>query len=70
MTDMNLPRGYRWANELECLKYADDRDSLPGVIVVKLTVDSTGTPYDQDEADLAVPKTTLSAEISDRWYPR
>lgn len=62
MSDANLPRGYRWANELECEQYAADRDSLSGVVVVKLSVDSTGAPYDQDEADLAVPKTKTKGQ--------
>ena len=48
MTD--LPPGYRWATEEEM-----DR---PDAIVVPLTADSTGRPYVQDEADLAVPEVT------------
>lgn len=45
MTD--LPYGYRWALEEDM-----DRDDA---IVVMRTVDASGIPYTQDEADLAVP---------------
>lgn len=41
------PAGYRWANE--------DEMDRPDAIVVPLTVDNTGVPYTEDEADLAVP---------------
>ncbi|HUG50146.1 MAG TPA: hypothetical protein VLZ78_04030 [Terrimesophilobacter sp.] len=41
------PKGYRWARE--------DEIDRPDAIVVPLTVDESGHPYTQDEADLAVP---------------
>lgn len=45
----DLPTGYRWANE-------EETENPPaGAILVPLTTDSTGRPYAQDEADLAVP---------------
>lgn len=47
MSDTDLPSGYRWATEHEM-----DR---PDAIVVQRTVDSTGRPYTEGEADLAVP---------------
>lgn len=43
----DLPAGYRWATE--------DETDRPDAIIVKRTADSTGRPYTQDEADLAVP---------------
>jgi len=45
--DVDLPAGYRWAREDEM-----DREDA---IVVPRTADSTGRPYTQGEADLAVP---------------
>jgi hypothetical protein len=41
------PEGYRWARE--------DEIDRPDAIMVPLTVDSNGTPYTGDEADIAVP---------------
>lgn len=49
MTD--LPKGYRWATESE----TENWENVPGLIVVPRTTDSTGLPYIQGEADLAVP---------------
>jgi hypothetical protein len=49
----DLPGGYRWATERECEEFA--RGERYDLIVVKRTFDSNGTPYTQDEADLAVP---------------
>jgi hypothetical protein len=47
LSDTDLPAGYRWATE--------DETDRPDAIPVKRTADSTGRPYTQDEADLAVP---------------
>lgn len=55
----DLPKGYRWANELESELYK----KIPGAIVVKRTADSNGQPYTQDEADIAVPLRKF-AEVS------
>lgn len=52
MTASNdLPPGCRWATAEEC----ENWENIPGIIVVPLTVDASGTPYTQGEADLAVP---------------
>jgi hypothetical protein len=51
----DLPEGYRWATAEECETYAKATSSVPGAIVVKRTVDSSGHVYTQDESDLAVP---------------
>jgi hypothetical protein len=56
MSDADLPRGYRWATYVESELYAADHNNLAGAVLVKLSLDSTGAPYGQDEADLAVPK--------------
>lgn len=45
--DSDLPAGYRWAFE--------DELDRPDAIVVPRTADSTGRPYTQGEADVAVP---------------
>ena len=45
--DVDLPAGYRWARE--------DEMAREDAIVVPRTADSTGRPYTQGEADLAVP---------------
>jgi len=47
----DLPEGYRWATEEE----TERNEEIIGAIVVKRTADSTGRPYTQDEADIAVP---------------
>lgn len=52
----DLPTGYRWATEAETEAHA--RGMLDAAIVVPRTTDSTGHPYTQDEADLAVPLST------------
>jgi hypothetical protein len=45
----DLPVGYRWAT-------ADETEAnLPDAIVVPRTLDSSGRPYIQGEADIAVP---------------
>jgi hypothetical protein len=51
MTD--LPTGYRWAtaDETEAHMVAEN----PDMVVVPRTVDSSGTPYTEGEADLALP---------------
>lgn len=54
MTDHDLPKGYRWANEYECERIGAGEDL--NEIVVPRTVDSSGQPYTQGEADLAVPE--------------
>lgn len=52
MTD--LPKGYRWATEDEFQRYLN-RERIQGAVTVIRTVDSQGTPYTHEEADLAVP---------------
>lgn len=49
----DLPAGYRWATEDETEQH--NATGLPGAIVVPRTADSSGAPYTQDEADVAVP---------------
>lgn len=51
----DLPHGYRWATEEETEKHSANSDDVPGAIMVARTTDSTGKPYTQGEADLAVP---------------
>lgn len=51
----DLPAGYRWATEAETELYGRKPDAYPGMIVVPRTADSAGTPYIQDESDLALP---------------
>jgi hypothetical protein len=51
MTD--LPTGYRWATAEETEAHAVTEN--PAMIVVPRTVDSSGTPYTEGEADLALP---------------
>jgi hypothetical protein len=53
--ESDLPEGYRWANESETEALTDNPMSAPGAVLVPRTVDSSGTPYTQDEADWAVP---------------
>lgn len=49
--DLDLPPGYRWATAEETMT-----EPHPfGTIVVIRTEDSSGKPYTQGEADLAVP---------------
>ena len=50
----DLPAGYRWATEDETEAWGVGV-RYPGERWIKRTADSTGTPYTQDEADLAVP---------------
>lgn len=54
--EADLPAGYRWATEEECAEIAATGRTtmLDEHIVVPRTVDSTGKPYTQDEADIAV----------------
>jgi len=49
----DLPTGYRWADEDECDAIVHD-PSLPHIVVPR-TFDSTGKPYTEGEADIAVP---------------
>lgn len=58
MSGTDLPGGYRWATAEET-----EAQNVPGAILVERTVDSTGVPYTQDEADVAVPLT----RIRDAW---
>jgi hypothetical protein len=51
MTD--LPTGYRWATAEETEAHAVTEN--PMMVVVPRTVDSSGTPYTEGEADLALP---------------
>lgn len=51
MSNQDLPDGYRWATAEE----TENWENVPGIIVVPRSCDSNGTPYTQDEADLAVP---------------
>jgi len=46
--DSDLPKGYRWATAEEV------EAQMPGLIVVPRTKDSTGRPYTQGEADIAI----------------
>jgi hypothetical protein len=48
-TDADLPAGYRWATAEET------EMGVPGIVVPR-TVDNTGKPYTQGEADIAVPE--------------
>jgi hypothetical protein len=47
--DDDLPPGYRWARD-------EDETVRADAILVPRTMDSTGKPYTQDEADIAVPE--------------
>jgi hypothetical protein len=51
MTD--LPTGYRWATADETEAHMVTEN--PDMVVVPRTVDSSGTPYTEGEADLALP---------------
>ncbi len=52
--DKDLPEGYRWANEEECERWSFGTLDMEAIVVPR-TVDASGKPYTQDEADLAVP---------------
>jgi len=56
--DQDLPEGYRWATEEECEEITAGRPRHIVHIVVPRTVDSSGRPYTQGEADIAVPMET------------
>lgn len=50
------PPGYRWATEEETERWTlGDDEIMSRAIVVPLSTDSTGRPYTEGEADLAVP---------------
>jgi hypothetical protein len=49
----DLPRGYRWATADEAEAHSVVPN--PGVVVVPRTVDASGVPYTEGEADLALP---------------
>lgn len=51
----DLPKGYRWATEDEVERYASDRYNYPEYRIVSRTTDSSGIPYRENEADIAVP---------------
>ncbi len=52
--DVDLPEGYRWANEDECEVDCGD-GTIPGSMMVTRTFDSQGNEYTHGEASLAVP---------------
>ena len=56
----DLPEGYRWANEWETETIA--AGGKIDHLVVPRTTDSTGVPYTQGEADIAVPIGILTDE--------